>query len=120
MYVLIILVGFYRGIAPGITGSLATGATYFGVIESTKKWIEDTHPGLGGYWSHFIAGALGKLSRAPKIFDSILFIMLQCEFLATFNESTCANLFDLLFLLIKIKLSFIPWFLSSYYSLPCI
>lgn len=51
--------GFYRGIAPGITGSLATGATYFGVIESTKKWIEDTHPGLGGYWSHFIAGALG-------------------------------------------------------------
>ncbi|XP_059440768.1 uncharacterized protein LOC132173322 [Corylus avellana] len=53
------LKGFYRGIAPGITGSLATGATYFGVIESTKKWIEDSHPGLGGYWSHFIAGALG-------------------------------------------------------------
>lgn len=51
--------GFYRGIAPGVTGSLATGATYFGVIESTKKWIDDTHPNLGGHWAHFIAGAVG-------------------------------------------------------------
>ncbi|KAK8657733.1 hypothetical protein V6N13_035957 [Hibiscus sabdariffa] len=51
--------GFYRGIAPGITGSLATGATYFGVIESTKKWIEESHPNLGGHWAHFIAGAVG-------------------------------------------------------------
>ncbi|KAE9453878.1 hypothetical protein C3L33_14221, partial [Rhododendron williamsianum] len=51
--------GFYRGIAPGVTGSLATGATYFGVIESTKKWIEEKHPGLGGHWAHFIAGAIG-------------------------------------------------------------
>lgn len=51
--------GFYRGIAPGITGSLATGATYFGVIESSKKWIEETHPRLGGHWAHFIAGAVG-------------------------------------------------------------
>lgn len=51
--------GFYRGIAPGVTGSLATGATYFGVIESTKKWIEEKHPNLGGHWAHFIAGALG-------------------------------------------------------------
>ncbi|XP_075662427.1 uncharacterized protein LOC142631943 [Castanea sativa] len=51
--------GFYRGIIPGVTGSLATGATYFGVIESTKKWIEESHPGLGGHWAHFIAGALG-------------------------------------------------------------
>ncbi|XP_028753756.1 mitochondrial substrate carrier family protein E-like [Neltuma alba] len=51
--------GFYRGITPGVTGSLATGATYFGVIESTKKWIEDRHPGLGGHWAHFIAGAVG-------------------------------------------------------------
>ncbi|CAI9266839.1 unnamed protein product [Lactuca saligna] len=51
--------GFYRGVAPGVTGSLATGATYFGVIESTKKWIEETHPNLGGHWAHFIAGALG-------------------------------------------------------------
>ncbi|KAI7754211.1 hypothetical protein M8C21_008900 [Ambrosia artemisiifolia] len=40
--------GFYRGVAPGVTGSLATGATYFGVIESTKKWIEETNPNLGG------------------------------------------------------------------------
>ena len=52
--------GFYRGIAPGLTGSLATGATYFGVIESTKKWLDETHPGLGGHWSHFIAGAVGR------------------------------------------------------------
>ncbi|XP_030537167.1 mitochondrial substrate carrier family protein E [Rhodamnia argentea] len=51
--------GFYRGIAPGVTGSLATGATYFGFIESTKKWIEVSNPDLGGHWSHFIAGALG-------------------------------------------------------------
>ncbi|XP_054820428.1 uncharacterized protein LOC129319395 isoform X2 [Prosopis cineraria] len=51
--------GFYRGVTPGVTGSLATGATYFGVIESTKKWIEDTHPSLGGHWAHFIAGAVG-------------------------------------------------------------
>ncbi|KAJ0974021.1 hypothetical protein J5N97_015986 [Dioscorea zingiberensis] len=49
--------GFYRGVAPGVTGSLATGATYFGVIESTKKWIEEKNPNLGGHWSHFIAGA---------------------------------------------------------------
>ncbi|KAF3438068.1 hypothetical protein FNV43_RR20824 [Rhamnella rubrinervis] len=54
-----ILVGFYRGITPGVTGSLATGATYFGVIESTRKWIEESHPDLGGLWSHFIAGAVG-------------------------------------------------------------
>ncbi|XP_028959879.1 uncharacterized protein [Malus domestica] len=44
--------------APGVTGSLATGATYFGVIESTKKWIEESHPSLEGHWAHFIAGAL--------------------------------------------------------------
>ncbi|KAG0465848.1 hypothetical protein HPP92_020012 [Vanilla planifolia] len=51
--------GFYRGIAPGVTGSLATGATYFGVIESTKHWIEAVNPSLGGHWAHFIAGAIG-------------------------------------------------------------
>ncbi|GAA0158423.1 mitochondrial carrier protein [Lithospermum erythrorhizon] len=53
------LTGFYRGIVPGVTGSLATGATYFGVIESTKKWIDESHPSLGGHWAHFIAGAIG-------------------------------------------------------------
>ncbi|KAL3513053.1 hypothetical protein ACH5RR_025770 [Cinchona calisaya] len=53
------LAGFYRGITPGITGSLATGATYFGVIESTKNWIEKSHPNLGGHWAHFLAGAIG-------------------------------------------------------------
>ncbi|KAF2282332.1 hypothetical protein GH714_043861 [Hevea brasiliensis] len=51
--------GFYRGITPGVTGSLATGATYFGFIESSKKWIEESHPSLGGHWAHFIAGAVG-------------------------------------------------------------
>ncbi|XP_039146205.1 mitochondrial substrate carrier family protein E [Dioscorea cayenensis subsp. rotundata] len=51
--------GFYRGVTPGLTGSLATGATYFGVIESTKKWMEEKNPNLGGHWSHFIAGAVG-------------------------------------------------------------
>ncbi|KAJ9677582.1 hypothetical protein PVL29_022523 [Vitis rotundifolia] len=51
--------GFYRGITPGLTGSLATGATYFGVIESTKKWIEESHPSLEGHWAHFIAGSVG-------------------------------------------------------------
>ncbi|XP_072978798.1 uncharacterized protein [Typha angustifolia] len=53
------LKGFYRGIAPGVTGSLATGATYFGVIESTKNWLEEVNPNLSGHWSHFIAGAIG-------------------------------------------------------------
>ncbi|KAJ6882017.1 mitochondrial substrate carrier family protein E [Populus alba x Populus x berolinensis] len=51
--------GFYRGITPGVTGSLATGATYFGFIESAKKWIEESHPSLGGHWAHFIFGAVG-------------------------------------------------------------
>lgn len=54
-----LILGFYRGIAPGVTGSLATGATYFGFIESTKKWIEESHPSLAGHWAHFIAGAIG-------------------------------------------------------------
>ncbi|KAJ6839754.1 S-adenosylmethionine mitochondrial carrier protein [Iris pallida] len=52
--------GFYRGVTPGVLGSLATAATYFGVIESTKKWIEEVNPNLSGHWSHFIAGAIGK------------------------------------------------------------
>lgn len=43
-----------------MTGSLATGATYFGVIESTKKWLEEVNPRLSGHWSHFIAGAIGE------------------------------------------------------------
>ncbi len=51
--------GFYRGISPGVTGSLATGATYFGVIESTKTWLEHSNPNLSGHWSHFIAGGIG-------------------------------------------------------------
>ncbi|CAM8989131.1 unnamed protein product [Rhodiola kirilowii] len=63
--------GFYRGIAPGITGSLATGATYFGVIESTKSWIEESHPNLAGHWSHFIAGAVGDTLGS--------FIYVPCE-----------------------------------------
>ena len=54
------------------------GATYFGVIESTKKWIEETHPNLGGHWAHFIAGAVGKsLSYMIPVLlvDGILFIL---------------------------------------------
>ncbi|CAK9147971.1 unnamed protein product [Ilex paraguariensis] len=65
------LTGFYRGITPGVTGSLATGATYFGVIESTKKWIEESHPSLGGHWAHFIAGAIGDTLGS--------FIYVPCE-----------------------------------------
>ncbi|KAL3637892.1 hypothetical protein CASFOL_018340 [Castilleja foliolosa] len=53
------LAGFYRGIAPGIMGSLTTGATYFGVIECTKKWMDESYPNVGGHWAHFISGALG-------------------------------------------------------------
>lgn len=64
---LTLVLGFYRGIAPGVTGSLATGATYFGVIESTKKWIEETHPNLGGHWVHFIAGAIGMFSLSSLL-----------------------------------------------------
>ncbi|KAK3008674.1 hypothetical protein RJ639_014966 [Escallonia herrerae] len=65
------LKGFYRGVGPGVTGSLATGATYFGVIESIKKWIEESHPSLGGHWAHFIAGALGDTLGS--------FIYVPCE-----------------------------------------
>ena len=39
---------FYREEATGVTGSLAIGVAYFGVIESTKKWIEETHVNLRG------------------------------------------------------------------------
>ncbi|XP_042496879.1 mitochondrial substrate carrier family protein E [Macadamia integrifolia] len=65
------LSGFYRGIAPGVIGSLATGATYFGFIESTKKWVEDLHPNLGGHWAHFIAGGVGDTLGS--------FIYVPCE-----------------------------------------
>ena len=57
--------GFYRGITPGVTGSLATGATYFGVIESTKQLLEEVNPNLSSHWSHFIAGAIGKPLTGP-------------------------------------------------------
>ncbi|KAL9261891.1 Mitochondrial magnesium exporter 1-like protein [Drosera capensis] len=63
--------GIYRGITPGLTGSLATGATYFGFIESTKKWIDQTHPSLGGHGSHFISGAIGDALGS--------FIYVPCE-----------------------------------------
>ncbi|XP_051115782.1 uncharacterized protein LOC127240950 [Andrographis paniculata] len=63
--------GFYRGITPGIVGSLSTGATYFGVIESTKKWLEESHPNLGGHWAHFISGAIGDTLGS--------FIYVPCE-----------------------------------------
>ena len=46
-----------------MTGSLTTGATYFGVIESTKTWLENANPNLSGHWSHFIAGAIGNHFR---------------------------------------------------------
>ncbi|KAI3454824.1 hypothetical protein Pfo_011487 [Paulownia fortunei] len=65
------LAGFYRGVTPGIMGSLATGATYFGVIESTKKWMEESYPSLGGHWAHFISGALGDTLGS--------FIYVPCE-----------------------------------------
>ncbi|CAM0871955.1 unnamed protein product [Alopecurus aequalis] len=63
--------GFYRGISPGVTGSLATGATYFGVIESTKTWLENANPNLSGHWSHFIAGGIGDTLGS--------FIYVPCE-----------------------------------------
>jgi hypothetical protein len=44
---------------PGLTGSMVTGATYFGFIESTKDWLEGEHPNLAGPWAHFLAGATG-------------------------------------------------------------
>ena len=59
-FLFLIFLGFYRGVIPGVTGSLVTGATYFGFIESTKKWIEESHPSLGGHWAHFLSGGMGK------------------------------------------------------------
>ncbi|GBG66672.1 hypothetical protein CBR_g66807 [Chara braunii] len=52
--------GLYRGVVPGVTGSIVTGATYFGVIETTKHWLYDTRPHIVGPWSHFAAGAIGE------------------------------------------------------------
>lgn len=51
--------GLYRGITPGMIGSFATGATYFGFIETTRSWLQERHPGLSGPLSHFFAGAIG-------------------------------------------------------------
>ncbi|KAH9557752.1 hypothetical protein CY35_07G101200 [Sphagnum magellanicum] len=51
--------GLYRGVVPGLTGSMVTGATYFGFIESSKDWLEGKHPNLAGPWAHFLAGATG-------------------------------------------------------------
>ncbi|CAK9232077.1 unnamed protein product [Sphagnum troendelagicum] len=51
--------GLYRGVVPGLTGSMVTGATYFGFIESSKDWLEGEHPNLAGPWAHFLAGATG-------------------------------------------------------------
>lgn len=77
-------VGFYRGITPGVMGSLATGATYFGVIESTKKWIEDTHPSLGGHWAHFIAGAGGKSGFHKSSYFYIILSSKGCIFFRSY------------------------------------
>lgn len=87
--------GFYRGLAPGITGSLATGATYFGVIESSKKWIEESHPSLGGHWAHFIAGAIGKLSLlCPKFLSHFLSHATMRYLLLDFLTKFYANAFS--------------------------
>eukprot|EP00897_Mesotaenium_endlicherianum_P001695 jgi/Mesen1/1553/ME000134S00674 len=51
--------GLYRGVGPGLTGSLITGATYFGTIELTKDRLTEHRPDLIGPWSHFAAGAIG-------------------------------------------------------------
>jgi hypothetical protein len=55
----LVLVGLYRGIAAGMTGSFASGATYFGLIELSRSWINQRHPELASPISHFCAGALG-------------------------------------------------------------
>ncbi|KAG6553773.1 hypothetical protein Mapa_004688 [Marchantia paleacea] len=52
--------GFYRGVVPSFIGSLVTGATYFGFIETTKDWLEYSKPSLTGPWAHFLAGAIGE------------------------------------------------------------
>jgi len=57
---LVVLIGFYRGVTPAVTGSVVSGATYFGFIESTKKWIEESHPSFEGHWAHFLAGGIGE------------------------------------------------------------
>lgn len=51
--------GLYRGLPAGMAGSFATGATYFGLIELTRAWINERHPALAGPVSHFCAGAVG-------------------------------------------------------------
>ncbi|MCO5607385.1 hypothetical protein L7F22_061581 [Adiantum nelumboides] len=50
--------GLYRGLPAGMAGSFATGATYFGLIEMARAWINERHPGLSGPLSHFCAGAV--------------------------------------------------------------
>ncbi|RVW32859.1 putative mitochondrial carrier YMR166C [Vitis vinifera] len=79
--------GFYRGITPGLTGSLATGATYFGVIESTKKWIEESHPSLEGHWAHFIAGSV--VCKSLKLVKSLVCCYNMGDTLGSFVYVPC-------------------------------
>ncbi|MCO5612996.1 hypothetical protein L7F22_067269 [Adiantum nelumboides] len=51
--------GLYQGLPIGMAGSFAAGATYFGLIEMARAWINERHLGLSGPLTHFCAVAVG-------------------------------------------------------------
>lgn len=55
------LKGLYRGIVPAMTGSVVSGATYFGCIEGTKEWLFSRRPDLSSPWFTFVSGASGDI-----------------------------------------------------------
>lgn len=79
----------YRGVVPGITGSMVTGATYFGFIESTKDWLKNERPNVANPWAHFCAGAIGTALKHCTLLCSLFggfistwykFLMLLCKY----------------------------------------
>eukprot|EP00850_Spirogloea_muscicola_P003988 SM000016S01976 [mRNA] locus=s16:987099:989960:+ [translate_table: standard] len=52
--------GLYRGVGPALTGSLVTGAFYFGFIDISREMLAGAHQPLIGPLSHFAAGATGE------------------------------------------------------------
>eukprot|EP00252_Welwitschia_mirabilis_P023030 TRINITY_DN6404_c0_g1_i2.p1 TRINITY_DN6404_c0_g1~~TRINITY_DN6404_c0_g1_i2.p1 ORF type:complete len:260 (-),score=40.72 TRINITY_DN6404_c0_g1_i2:211-990(-) len=53
--------GLYRGIVPALTGSVISGATYFGCIEVSRECLYATRPDLSNHCLTFLSGAIGDV-----------------------------------------------------------
>lgn len=53
---------FLEGLTPGVTGSIATGATYFVSLSRPECGLKNHIQTLGDLRSHFIAGAVGRFN----------------------------------------------------------